>query len=115
MANSDGGASIDQSSTPKEHRLTARSLIAGGAFGTFMCSVNTYLTLRFGIIEEFHIGNPVEAVVAAGRFVDDAEAARALRDKVVTPIWEPMRVANDPRAADLVNGRVARHLFDAVG
>jgi uncharacterized oligopeptide transporter (OPT) family protein len=41
--------------TPKgaaEHRLTVRSLIAGGAFGTFMCAVNTYLTLRFGIIEE---------------------------------------------------------------
>jgi len=38
--------------TAVPHRLTPRSLIAGGLFGTFMCAVNTYLTLRFGIIEE---------------------------------------------------------------
>jgi len=52
MAETADGASRDLTTPPVQHRLTARSLIAGGAFGTFMCSVNTYLTLRFGIIEE---------------------------------------------------------------
>jgi hypothetical protein len=48
----DGGPTRERSVDTVRHRLTARSLIAGGAFGTFMCAVNTYLTLRFGIIEE---------------------------------------------------------------
>jgi len=34
------------------HRLTVRCLVAGGLFAIVLCAVNTYLTLRFGIIEE---------------------------------------------------------------
>jgi uncharacterized oligopeptide transporter (OPT) family protein len=34
------------------HRLTLRSLVAGYLLAVLLCAVNTYLTLRFGIIEE---------------------------------------------------------------
>lgn len=34
------------------HRLTLRCLVAGGVLAIVLCAVNTYLTLRFGIIEE---------------------------------------------------------------
>lgn len=37
---------------PFDHRLTIRSLVAGSILAALLCSINTYLTLRFGIIEE---------------------------------------------------------------
>jgi uncharacterized oligopeptide transporter (OPT) family protein len=35
-----------------QHRLTLRSFIAGTIFAILLCAINSYLTLRFGIIEE---------------------------------------------------------------
>jgi hypothetical protein len=37
---------------PTRHRLTPRSLIAGALLAALLCAINSFLTLRFGIIEE---------------------------------------------------------------
>ena len=48
----DGGGMGTVPSPTLEHRLTLRCLAAGTILAAALCAINTYLTLRFGIIEE---------------------------------------------------------------
>ena len=61
-----------------EHRLTLRSLVAGFVLAVVLCAVNTYLTLRFGIIEE-------GAMIAALFFFSTLYFASLLRRAITRP------------------------------